>query len=246
MSHYRLDAGVDRLGQDGVSLGAVLADVGRGLVMGHGGPTRPRQLECAELVGGHAESEHVEPLIRRLTVNQFRGHVVERASAIAGLHEPLGSWQSETEVNQFQVFTLVCQKEMSRADVAMNEPSLVDCRNRLCSLADETDAASGQTEGAGRQRRIHVRSREMLHHQILRPFSRQTVFKGLHDIGMFQLDGDFAFRGFVKSLEAGSRRGQISLDLDFQSNHPTRLQIAGRIELRHRAQEGLAEKRESL
>ena len=75
--HLRLDAGVNGLGQDGVDLGPVLVDVDRRLVVRHGRhagrAAKPRQLGRAELVGHHAEGEHVEPMVGRPGGGPVRG-----------------------------------------------------------------------------------------------------------------------------------------------------------------------------
>ena len=109
--HVRLDAGVDRPGQLGVDLRAKAVNVDRGLVVAHGrharGAPQPRQLERANLIGRHAEGEHVEPLVRRPAVDQLRGHVVGRARAVARLHEPPRGRHGQTEVDQLQVFELL-------------------------------------------------------------------------------------------------------------------------------------------
>ena len=126
-------------------------------------PVVPRSQGSSErenLVGRHAEGEDVEPLVGRPAADEFRGHVVGRAGAIARLHEHRRGGHRQPEVDQLQFFAvLVGQQEVSRADVAMDEAGGMHGRDGLGGLADEVDAVARQARIVGRPAPSSCRAR---------------------------------------------------------------------------------------
>ena len=64
---------------------------------------------------------------------------------------------------------------------------------------------------------------------------RQAVFERAHDVGMHHQCGDFTFAGFIQSLEAAFKEGELFQVAKFQSHYLVILAIAGRVEFAHRA-----------
>ena len=67
-------------------MGAVFEDIGRRLVVGHGGHTggaaHPGQLECADFIGSDAEGEYVEAEISGAAADQFASDSGAKVGAI--------------------------------------------------------------------------------------------------------------------------------------------------------------------
>ena len=168
-------------------------------------------------------------------VDDFRGHVVWRAGAIARLEELGRGRDRQPEVDQFERLQILRADEIARADVVVDIAGLMDGSQRFGRLPQEIDTAAFQAAVAGDDDRIQPRPVEKFQHDIVLAGGRHAEFQRLDDSRMMDRLADFAFARFLEAFEAGFECGRLFRIEQFQADDLAALLVAGHVERRHGA-----------
>ena len=205
----------------------------------------PRQLPGKHLVGRHPQGEQVHALVGRGALDQFRGQVVRRAGAVAGLAELRTEGDGQSEVDQLDL-SVRRDHDVARADVTVQESRLVNVVHRLGQLRQQLDALALQLVALGLQEEIQADALDQLHHQVLLADLGDAVLVGRHDVLVPELRADGPFVGALQAGETGLEFRGLFLVEQLQANDAAQFPVLGAPHLGHAALAGPADEFKAL